>query len=54
MVKSGKLPPLPGNISASMRTVIKAMLSLNVSELGLADLSLCAAPPPRISSTWTR
>lgn len=29
MVKSGKLPPLPGHISPTLKSVIRAMLSLN-------------------------
>jgi hypothetical protein len=31
MVKSGKLPPLPAYISPALKTVVRAMLTLNVS-----------------------
>lgn len=30
MVKSGKIPPLPARYSSALRSVIKAMLTLNV------------------------
>lgn len=45
MVKSGKLPPLPSNISPALKLVIKAMLSLNVRVNWGIMLTVACAPP---------
>jgi hypothetical protein len=45
MVRSGKLPPLPSRISPSLKTAIRAMLNLNVSDASVLVLTAVACPP---------